>query len=78
MSDINDFLDDALAIGKLVAPMIHPGAPAAIAIGERVIGLIDRLTSKGATNPELAETRAELESRVHAKAKAEADKLRGN
>lgn len=73
---MNGLLDDLLEIGKLVAPMVIPGAGPAIAIAERVIAGIDRVRAGGNNDPRLAETRDVLEARIHAKAGEVSDSLR--
>jgi hypothetical protein len=78
MTDFSDIIDDVLAIAEQVAPLIHPAAPAAIAAGKSVIGLIEKIkTTAGETDAvKLNAALSDLEARVFAHADQTAANLR--
>jgi len=76
-------LDAILDVAKAAAPVIGHGAPEAIALGQRVIELIDHVQEgfqgavAGSDMDKLVQQRDELERRVNAHVDSTVDKLRG-
>lgn len=90
ISNIVDSIQSVLAAARNITAAI-PGfqgisgmigtAEAVTEIGEKMIGVIDDLTSKAPdarTQEEMQQTRAELAAAVSAKAERTADRLEGN
>lgn len=79
MSDLTGVARSILNVAKKVTPLI-PGTldDAAVAGVQAVVNLIDRFQEvSSASAEELTQVRAELEARVPANLRAEADRLRG-
>lgn len=63
--DWRELAGQIAAVAEKVAPLVVPGAGAAIQAGKEVLDLVDRFkTISGQTTPELEAARAELEPRV--------------
>lgn len=75
MTDRNELLGDLIDIAEKVAPLLGPGATAAVAIAEKVIGMIDK--TAGPDDTAAIEVRDALERRVNGKVDATIDRLRG-
>ena len=77
--DGSAIFNSIISVAKMVGPMIVPGAGEAIALGAKVLEMID--TAKATfseTDPvKLDEARAALEARVNAHVDSTVDKLRG-
>lgn len=75
--NFKDLIDDVIKAAKTASVLI-PGAPAAIAIGEKLVGIIDDLTDKAPdtrTQTEMQEARRALAATVSAKAERTADRF---
>lgn len=79
MSDLKATFDSMLSVAKAAAAVIVPGVPEAIALGERVIEMIDHAKDAFGAGlpPELPAAREEIEARVREHVASSAARLRG-
>jgi hypothetical protein len=80
MADISSLIDSVLGVAKKLSPLI-PTLSNGVALGEKVIDLIDDLKSDAPdqrTAAQMDADREALSDRVKAKAAKTSDRLRGN